>query len=144
MTTPPDAREPDDSPGPSEDQAKTEARKYYGMTKHAHIITGVVFAVVFLCCIGAVQGWFGESEPESPPLSEQAENVCYSAVLDSLKAPSSAELVEVSAYPSEGDQWIVNGAVDAENSFGAMLRSDFSCTVHQSGDGWSIDSIDVD
>lgn len=139
MTTPP-GPQPEE---PSEGAEKPEEPKYYGMTKRAHIITGIVFAVVFLCCIGAIQGWFGESEPEEAPLSEQAQNVCYSEVLDRLKAPGTADLVDISAYPDEGDAWVVTGAVDAENSFGATLRSDFSCTVHQSGDGWIIDSIDI-
>lgn len=133
---------PSDAPEPDEDRSEEEP-KYYGMTKRAHIITAIVFGTVFLCCFGAVQGWFGESDPEPPPLSEQAQNICYDEVLNQLKAPSTAELVSIASSPTEGDTWTVTGSVDAENSFGAMLRNEFSCDLTQTGDGWRIDSVYV-
>jgi hypothetical protein len=139
MTEPPDTQTPDNDP--TDEQSKPEEPKYYGMTKRGHIITAIVFTAVFLCCIGAIQGWWAESDPEPQPLIEQAKSVCYDAVLSQIKAPSTAELAEIGAYPEEGDQWIVNGTFDAQNSFGAMLRSEFTCSLHQSGDVWLLDSV---
>jgi hypothetical protein len=134
---------PSETPDPASDEDPPEEPKYYGMTKRAHIITAIIFGTVTLCCFGAAQGWFGESEPEPPPLSEQAQNICYDEVLNQLKAPSTAELVSIAASPTEGDTWTVTGSVDAENSFGAMLRNDFECNVTNTGDRWTIDSIYV-
>lgn len=51
---------------------------------------------------------------------------CEAAIKDRLKAPSTAKF-ESSAT---GDvTWTVIGTVDAENSFGAMVRSSFQCSV---------------
>lgn len=137
MTTPSNASQPDEE--------QPDRPKYYGMTKRAHIITAIVFGTVFLCCIGFTQGWWvGESEPAPPSLIEQAQNICYDAVLAELKAPSSAELVDTSAYPDDNDHWIVSGSVDAENSFGAMIRSEFRCDVQQSsGEQWQIHEVEI-
>lgn len=134
---------PPETPDPASEEDPPEEPKYYGMTKRAHIITAIVFGTVFLCCFGFTQGWFGESEPEPPPISEQAQTICYDEVLNQLKAPSTAELVSIAASPTEGDTWTVTGSVDAENSFGAMLRSDFACELTQTGDGWRIESVNV-
>ncbi len=42
-----------------------------------------------------------------------------------LKSPSTAKFVDVMAYElsNEKDVWAVNGYVDSQNSFGAMIRS---------------------
>lgn len=120
-----------------------EPPKRRGMSRRANIIAGIVFTVMFVCCLGAIQGWWWDSEPDEASVTDQAENVCYDAVLDELKAPSTADLVNISAYPDGDDHWIVNGSVDAENSFGAMLRSEFTCDLEQSGDQWQIISVEI-
>jgi hypothetical protein len=38
----------------------------------------------------------------------------------------------------------VYGAVDAENSFGAMIRTDYECTVEREGDTWDLVRISLD
>lgn len=56
-----------------------------------------------------------------------------------LKSPATAE---VSGVKSElaGDSWVVTGLVDAQNSFGAMLRYAWVCKVrHVEGDTWSLE-----
>jgi hypothetical protein len=35
----------------------------------------------------------------------------------------------------------VTGAVDAQNSFGAMIRSNFTCSVRLDGDTWYLTSL---
>lgn len=70
-----------------------------------------------------------------------AERYCKAEVEARLKSPSSAKYSDVSAI---GYKTVtVSGAVDSENSFGAMLRSRFSCTVTLEGDTWNLDTITV-
>lgn len=53
---------------------------------------------------------------------------CEQAVKARLKAPASADF-DTSATESSPDRWTVSGSVDAQNSFGAKIRSSFSCRV---------------
>ncbi len=59
-------------------------------------------------------------------------------VRNSLKSPSSADFCsssEASVAPVGLGQYRVRGWVDAQNSFGAKLRSDFSCVVYKDASG---------
>lgn len=63
-----------------------------------------------------------------------------------LKAPSTADFCgysDATIYPS-GAGYIVSGWVDAQNSYGAMIRSTFSVTLHQSGSNWVCDELIFD
>jgi len=59
-----------------------------------------------------------------------------------LKAPASAKFSNV-AVTTDGTSYRVQGLVDSQNSFGAMIRSTFTCVMHSSGDQWTLDSADV-
>ncbi len=63
--------------------------------------------------------------------AEQLMNVVMPAVCAQLKAPASArfptELVSITGNDVQGYQ--VNGFVDSQNTYGAMIRNDFSATV---------------
>lgn len=61
---------------------------------------------------------------------------CERFVSEQLKAPSTAKFSGFDTEISDrGDgRYIVQGYVDAENSFGAMIRNDYVCDVrHQEG-----------
>lgn len=58
-----------------------------------------------------------------------------------LKAPAEAEY-DLAAVEN-GDRWVVTGTVDAENSFGARIRSDVYCELHFAGDAAYLDDISV-
>ncbi|SNR98957.1 hypothetical protein SAMN06272737_1579 [Blastococcus mobilis] len=68
---------------------------------------------------------------------------CEGFVEDRLKAPSSADFSGYfdSYVIQSGDEYTVSGYVDAENSFGAMLRSEWTCTVRDGGDTWYLESL---
>jgi hypothetical protein len=51
---------------------------------------------------------------------------CEAAIMDRLKAPSTASF---DSTASGGGTWTVTGTVDAENSFGATIRSSYQCSV---------------
>lgn len=75
--------------------------------------------------------WEREAE-DSPELRQAgAEVVCKEYVSERLKAPGSAEFSRAAALPADYDwlEFTVTGTVDAQNSFGASLRSSYTCRV---------------
>ena len=61
--------------------------------------------------------------------------MCQEWVKDKLKAPSTAKFSETSS--TGGPQsWSMTGAVDSENSFGAMVRAAWTCNIRLDGDTW--------
>lgn len=67
-----------------------------------------------------------------------------------LLAPSTAQFpsfgdAEVTVVDEGGDRYHVNGYVDAENGFGAHVRSTYRCQLHkEAGDNWRVDSLKVE
>jgi hypothetical protein len=73
-------------------------------------------------------------------------DVCKEFVGDRLKAPGSATWRNPTgdqvSYVGDGVGPItVSASVDAQNSFGAEVRTDYSCTVTRVGDRWRLDSL---
>jgi len=74
--------------------------------------------------------------------------ICQQFVEDRLTAPATAD------YPAGYSQYTtslgagrfrVDAYVDAENSFGALVRTDFTCTVnYQGNDSWRLESLVFD
>ena len=54
-------------------------------------------------------------------------------VLDNLKAPSTASFFETRVLEHRNKHYLVFVAVDAQNSFGAMIRNKFVCCVELAG-----------
>jgi hypothetical protein len=80
---------------------------------------------------------------KTPPKQEddlfQVCELARSAVRSSLKAPRSAEfsgLTDTKMAPYGYNQWIVSGFVDAQNSFGVMLRYDWVVLMVKSAGSW--------
>ncbi|OQQ32245.1 hypothetical protein A6411_10585 [Prescottella equi] len=79
----------------------------------------------------------------SGAVEREAVEQCESAVKDKMKSPSTAEFPGTSAHEGSdfvlGDiparyqsmdavsAWVVTGPVDAQNGFGATVRSEFNC-----------------
>lgn len=59
----------------------------------------------------------------------EARFACEEFVSDQLKSPRTAEFTRPTVTGAGVDTWDVVGSVDAENSFGATVRIDYSCTV---------------
>lgn len=94
-----------------------------------------VFVVLFV--VGMVAGDDGDGDEVT---AWDAERVCKEDFIPKrLKAPSTAEYdLTATGGPTT---YTVTGTVDAENSFGAHLRSDVRCVVTVSGDRWRLDSL---
>lgn len=122
---------------------------------------GRVLRRVLLTIIGVmiVLGWAlgaWESSPSGGSRSPAADTgepieaflICQDFVEDRLKAPATAE------YPSDyrkyterlaSGRFRVTAYVDAQNSFGAQVRTDFVCVVKYVGDEtWELESLALD
>jgi hypothetical protein len=79
---------------------------------------------------------------DSGPDEISAYVMCQDFVEDRLKAPSTADFPQLSdwtATKTGPDQWRIRSYVDAENSFGAAIRSRFVCEVRYVGnDRWRL------
>lgn len=67
------------------------------------------------------------------------EIACENLVKENLASPGSAEFPgpwggEATNPEQQGLEWAWTSFVDSENSFGASLRMDFTCTVQEDGD----------
>jgi hypothetical protein len=73
--------------------------------------------------------------------------MCNEFVKERLVAPSTAEFGKYSednVLVMENNQYGVLGYVDAQNSFGAMLRKEYACIMQDKGnDRWSLIEIEV-
>ena len=91
---------------------------------------GLLIFIPLIFIIIAVSNSDGDSSSNSGQYEAIAQ--CEARIENLLKAPATADF-ETSASGS-GSTWTVTGSVDAENSFGALIRSTFQCTVVLQGD----------
>ena len=88
----------------------------------------VAIAVIALLAVGplAGQAWAKGSKAG-------AWDVCSQFLIDRLKAPATADIAEYgdpdTSVSKSGKTYTVVAFVDAENSFGANIRTDYICTV---------------
>lgn len=113
---------------------ESQARKQMGC-----LGWGVIFVLVIVVW-SVVSSLGGEDlSSDSEDLGWSAQNACEEFVEKRLKSPSTAEF-DTQVSGSDG-AYTVTGTVDSQNSFGAMIRNDFNCEVHESGDQWVLDSL---
>lgn len=103
-------------------------RKMSGFAKFLIVMAVVLPIIVIAQLVNAADG---DTGPGADQLLVEAEWACEGVVGNNLKAPSTAEY---DSSASGSGPWSVSGTVDAENSFGAKIRSTYSCTVERSGD----------
>jgi hypothetical protein len=90
----------------------------------------------------------GNDTPDISP--SMVSLICEKSVKAQLKAPSSAKFAplnqqHISRITRQEYHYRVQSYVDSQNSFGAMLRSDFDCSVHYdpSTDQWHLDDLQI-
>lgn len=93
---------------------------------------GVVVLVFVVTGIFTVAGSGSGADNEAAVRQVMAQRACEDEVRGSLKAPATSKFSGTRAT-SSGAGYRVTGSVDAENSFGAMLRNSFECSVSFSG-----------
>lgn len=65
--------------------------------------------------------------------SDSCIHFAKNAVKDKLKSPTTAEFSNVKAVKAEANYCLVTGNVDAQNSFGAMIRNSFTVEIEADG-----------
>ncbi len=100
-----------------------------GMGKGCLWLVGVFAAIL-------IGGWIWAAVfPEDDRGTDLgAIDACHQAVKERLKSPASAKFSNDRAAETAEGQWTVTGAVDSENSFGAMIRGTYSCQARYDGD----------
>lgn len=100
--------------------------KFFGWVCCGVPVLGGLVIVVILAISAAFGG--GSSTADD---SVEAQIACENRIKDALKSPSTADFDD---DVSGTGPYTVSGTVDSENSFGAMLRSSFQCTVKVTDD----------
>lgn len=79
--------------------------------------------LLLLMCAGCTQA------PEHSPAAATA--ACEGFVKERLRAPASAQFPSQGrdVAPQGGGRYTVRGVVDSQNGFGALVRSEYACSV---------------
>ena len=111
---------------PAEKKAKTlkiRVPKIH-LNRTFYCVCGVA-VLMLLIVAAAIQG----GEPQKMDIRETATEMSLLIISNSLVAPSTAKFSDIS-YDSKPDGVVfVTGQVDAQNSFGAMLRQSWMCIL---------------
>lgn len=98
-------------------------------------------ALIGFCALGV---FFSSDSDSSGNGSEDrtgyARVACEDYVKDHLMSPSSADFSGQSES-NVGDEWTASGSVDSENSFGASIRNNYTCTMTDNGDSFTITDL---
>lgn len=102
-------------------------------------IVGIVAVLMLIGLIG--QSCSGGEEDGDGAIA-----YCHQFVEQSLKSPDSADFPSFSDHQVTelGEQrWKVSSYVDAENSFGASLRTDWTCEISydEAAGEWTLESM---
>lgn len=112
-----------------------------------------IAVIVLLCILFGTRAGTGKTGGGSPKSYSTADykSVCYSLaeeqVKKHLKAPSTASfcrMSEASFSKDEENTYVMTGWVDAENSFGAKLRSNWGIKVKVSGEKMTMVRLIID
>ncbi|ULJ61041.1 J domain-containing protein [Wielerella bovis] len=96
----------------------------------------ILLSIIGLCVVAVM--FSGNGKTSGAKLDEWGAQVsCEDAVSNMLKAPTTAKFDNWVRTPNGDGSFMVTGTVDSQNSFGAMLRSQFSCKVRDKGNGTS-------
>lgn len=99
------------------------------------VITLIAVAVVLLAVGGGLIA-YRLTRPAKPSATQQAIAACEASVRGLLKAPATAQFSGETAARVGTDAYDVAGDVDAQNSFGALLRQRWTCSAVRFANGW--------
>lgn len=94
-----------------------------------------IFGIVIAICL-AIVAWYylgggqeKKAEQDQEALALRAQITCEALTKDLLKAPSTAEFSNWVTTEVSATSWRIKGDVDAQNSFGAMIRNTTICEI---------------
>lgn len=91
-------------------------------------VIAVILLVILVPLVLALAGVW-DNDREWKPTSTQAAETCEGWVSEKLKSPSTAEFSSERESSTGTNSWTITGTVDAQNSFGAMIRAEWACDV---------------
>lgn len=98
-------------------------------------------AIIVLLIVGVFFGR-GTSTPSARDLEIDAFIMCRQYVEQALKAPATADFPATRGVLISENTYGIRAYVDAQNSFGAKIRTHYTCTVrHLGGDRWELVSF---
>jgi hypothetical protein len=117
------------------------------------VLAGLAFgvgAVWFMASSGS--GGSDDQESSVKPTPFMAFIQCQAFVKNTLKAPATAQFPSKpqSAIDAGNNTFVVIATVDAQNSFGALLRNDWTCKTRYTGGhpaspgSWVMESVSLD
>jgi hypothetical protein len=111
--------------------------------------TAIGCAVMLVLCLALGAGcrgclsWLANKRAEEGPSESEAWTMAKQFIKDRLKSPATADFGD--QYSSDTvtrvgkDEFTVKGWVDAQNGFGAKVRTDFTLRLkHTGGDRWRL------
>lgn len=108
--------------------------------RHWILVAALALVIATLACGGGG----GSDEPGDV----EAYVMCQMFVKDRLKAPSTADFpaTPYANIEQDGNLWTIDAWVDAENSFGAQIRTDFHCQVRYSdaSEEWTLIELELE
>ena len=93
----------------------------------------LVLVIGALAVIGGASGGSGDGGDQGA----YVKLACHDWVKDRLKSPSSAKF-SGDTIKRTGNTYVVTGAVDSQNSFGAMIRNRYQCEAIHEGESSSL------
>lgn len=129
-----DVERPWDAPG-GPDSTSPPAKKPSGC------LWSFLGIAAFVIVVGLGFSSCGGSDSDDAPSAYEARMQCERWVKDKLKAPATAEFSGAVETSTGTNSWTITGNVDAENGFGAQVRSVWSCDIRLDGDTWRGTSV---
>lgn len=127
--------------------AKVAEAKKQGSTVKVVLISLVVVACLLIAILSSQGNKSNATKTKSPEdWHFTAYYMCKEFISKGLKAPSTAEYQkysEITVKDLGSETYGMRLYVDAQNSFGAMIRVTYDCQVkHVSGDTWRLEALD--
>jgi len=100
-------------------------------------------AIAGLLAISFYQAHQGQNDPEQENYVD-AILITRKYIEGNLKAPSSVQHPVFSQYKitkTKNGKYVVSAYFEAQNSFGVMLRTNYSAILRPSGDKWYVDNF---
>jgi hypothetical protein len=108
-------------------------------------VKGWLSILFFIALIAGCSALVANNDPTKDPANIQynAQQTCEGWVKDKLKAPATADfggaaevVTDDPSDPALEPAFTITGVVDAQNGFGANVRSTWTCSIHTSGTQW--------
>lgn len=131
-----------------EERTRLEVQKQLKETEEKkNMKIGCLTVLVIFVVAGLWAALSGNSEPKGPD-GLDAYVMSQIFVEKQLKSPSTAKFPtfeDSMVIPLGDNRFKISSYVDAQNSFGAMVRTPYTCIVKHTGEGdkWRLESIDL-